>query len=100
MGIPGNSGLNCGVTELLSDFVTFASRYVYDPAMRRRPTCASADSSIPCALNDCELTYAPEPTAAATSGAIPNCGSRLLLTNSTRSKNSLLKYETRARARP
>src|SRR5438034_2236633 len=74
IGMPGNKGLTCGVTELLRDVVTTASRYVYEPATRTRPNIASADISTPFALNDWEFTYAPVPAAAATSGAIPNCG--------------------------
>ena len=85
IGIPGNAGLNDGVSAPLeSDSVTVAFECVNDAANRTRPTCASAEVSTPFAVNDCELTFALV-TAAATSTGMPNCGSRLRLTDSTRS---------------
>src|SRR6185436_16697342 len=61
IGTPGNDGLND--VDALKAFVTSASRYVYDPLTRRLlPAIASNDASIPCALNDCEFTYAPTPS--------------------------------------
>ena len=83
--MPGNAGLNDGVSAPLdSDFVIVAFRCVYDAAKRTRPTCASAEVSTPFAVNDCELTLALV-TCAATSAGMPNCGSSVRLTDSTRS---------------
>src|SRR5215813_3044246 len=85
IGMPGNAGLNDGVSAPLdSDFVIVASRCVYEAANRTRPTCASAEVSMPFAVNDWEFTFALV-TCAATSTGMPNWGSNVRLTDSTRS---------------
>src|SRR5262245_65375271 len=87
----GNAGLND--VDAPNAFVTSASRYVYDPLTRTLlPAIASNDASIPCALNDCEFTYAPNAVAAAAAGGTPAVTSADLPRNSSRSSNSLLKY--------
>src|SRR5262245_26880211 len=85
IGMPGNAGLNDGVSAPLeSDFVIVALKCVNDAANRRRLTCASADISTPFEVNDCAFTLALD-TVAATSAGMPSCGSRLRVTDSTRS---------------
>ena len=61
---------------------------------------ASPESSTPLEVLDCEFTYAPKPDAAAAAAGTPSCGNTPLLTNSIRSRNSLVKYARRSRPRP
>src|SRR6185436_185478 len=99
---PGNAGFVEGASAPPeSDAFTVASRYVYEPPTRTYlPIIPSTDSSAPRASNDCELTYAPKPVAAAAAADTPSCGSTRLLTNSMRLSYELSKYVARTRARP
>src|SRR5436190_11436748 len=91
--MPGNAGFTAGASAPLpNDLVTTASRYEYEPSTLTRATFASPESSTPLDLFDCEFTYAPKPDAAAAAAGTPTRGSVPLLTYSSKSRNSLLKY--------
>ena len=86
IGMPGNAGLNDGVSAPLdSDSVTFMFAWVKEAAKRTLPTCGIGRHLDALGRERLRVDVrGSEPPPRPPTG-MPNCGSRFRLTDSTRS---------------